>query len=121
MTEQAEIRVEIYDPPMCCPGGLCGPDIDEELLDISEAVLRVSSEFGNQVRIERYVLSQQPMKFAQNQALKSLLQSEGVDALPVTCLNGGVWLKRRYPTYVEMQEAIATRLSNGTETKEKSR
>jgi len=102
------VHVGIFDPPMCCAGGLCGPDIDEELLDISEAVLRVSSEFSSQVRIERYVLSQQPMKLAQNEAVKRLLQTEGVNALPVTCINGDVWLQRRYPTFEELQEAIGS-------------
>jgi len=53
--------------------------------------------------------------------MKRLLQREGVGVLPVACLNGDAWVQRRYPTYVEMREAIATRLADGTEAKEESR
>lgn len=31
--------VEIYDPPMCCSSGLCGPTIDPELVKMNDAVL----------------------------------------------------------------------------------
>ncbi|MBI2487641.1 MAG: arsenic metallochaperone ArsD family protein, partial [Deltaproteobacteria bacterium] len=30
--EKETIKIEIFDPPMCCPGGLCGPTIDPALL-----------------------------------------------------------------------------------------
>lgn len=29
-TDVTTIKVEIFDPPMCCPGGLCGPAIDPD-------------------------------------------------------------------------------------------
>jgi hypothetical protein len=30
----APVDVEIFDPPMCCPTGLCGPTLDQTLLDV---------------------------------------------------------------------------------------
>ena len=59
-----EILIEIFDPPMCCPGGLCGPVIDPALLDVQEAVLKLKSEHG--VTVRRYLLQQQGAKFVQN-------------------------------------------------------
>ena len=31
--------VEFFDPPMCCPTGLCGPTLDQTLLDVNEMIL----------------------------------------------------------------------------------
>ncbi len=50
------VRVEIFDPPMCCPTGLCGPTMDPVLLDIYEAVLKIKAEYDGRAVIERYVL-----------------------------------------------------------------
>ncbi len=36
--------VEIFDPPMCCPTGLCGPTLDQTLLDVNEMILSLQAE-----------------------------------------------------------------------------
>lgn len=36
--------VEIYDPPMCCPTGVCGPAVDPKVLAIQEAILKLEAE-----------------------------------------------------------------------------
>jgi hypothetical protein len=111
MAERTEVRVEIFDPPMCCAGGLCGPDIDDELLDINEATLRIGKEFDGRVSIQRYVLSQQPLKFMQNPTIKGLLEASGLEVLPVTCLDGQIWVQQRYPAFKELRAAIVARLA----------
>lgn len=35
------MKIEIFDPPMCCASGLCGPEIDPALLDINEAIIKL--------------------------------------------------------------------------------
>ena len=35
--------VEIFDPPMCCPTGMCGPTIDQTFLDLNEMVLALQA------------------------------------------------------------------------------
>ena len=40
----APADVEIFDPPMCCPTGLCGPTLDQTLLDVNEMILRLQAE-----------------------------------------------------------------------------
>ena len=49
--------VEIFDPPMCCPTGLCGPTLDQTLLDVSEMLLALQA---TGVRVERYQMSSNP-------------------------------------------------------------
>lgn len=91
--------IEIFDPPMCCPGGLCGPALDPALLDIQEAILKVSEEFDGRVSVERYLLGQQPAKFMQQPEVLARLKSEGIPVLPLTVVDGHVVLERAYPTY----------------------
>lgn len=91
--------IEIFDPPMCCPGGLCGPALDPALLDIQEAILRVSNEFAGRVSIQRYLLGQQPAKFMQQPEVLDRLRNHGVAVLPLTVVNGHVVQERAYPTY----------------------
>lgn len=105
-TDVTSIQIEIFDPPMCCPSGLCGPDIDPALLDINEAILKVKKEFDGQVKIERYLLSQQGPKFMQQPEVLQRLQKFGVEILPITLLNGKVMKEKSYPSYDELIEII---------------
>ncbi len=98
--------IEIFDPPMCCAGGVCGPAIDPALLDVSEAILKVKKEFNSQARIERYVLSRQATRFLQNPEVLELLQAHGTSALPVTTVNGKVVKQKVYPSYDDLHAYI---------------
>lgn len=98
--------IEIFDPPMCCSTGLCGPDIDPALLDINEAILKVKKEFDGKVKIERYLLSQQGPKFMQQPEVMKRLQSNGVEILPLTVVDGKVVKEKSYPTFNELKNYI---------------
>ena len=104
--QSAQLKIEIYDPPMCCPSGLCGPSIDPALLDINEAVLRLTKEYDGKVTIERYLLSQQGQKFMQVPEILNLLKREGVSVLPVTMINGKIVKQKSYPTYDELKQTV---------------
>ncbi len=106
MEVKRPIAVEIFDPPLCCPSGLCGPTIDPALLDISEAILKLKSEFDGRANIGRYLLGQQPGKFVQQTAVISRLKANGVTVLPITVVNGVVKKERSYPSYAELKTWI---------------
>src|SRR5690349_6704225 len=90
--------IQVYDPPMCCSTGICGPNVDLDLVNFAAML----SQLGNRsIHIERYNLGQQPMAFVQNPNVKALLEQEGTAALPLIYLNGEVYLKGRYPTREE--------------------
>jgi len=65
--------VQVYDPPMCCSTGICGPEVDPNLVQFA-ALLSQLQHRG--VAVERYNLGQQPMAFVQNPKVKALLQTE---------------------------------------------
>ena len=80
---------------MCCSTGICGTDIDPDLVNFAAMLSQIST---HDVKVERYNLGQQPMAFVQNLAVKALLDQEGAEVLPVIFWDGEVHLKGRYPT-----------------------
>ncbi len=105
-TNNGVVRVEIFDPPMCCPTGLCGPAVDPALLDIYESILKIKTEYNGQSVVERYVLGQQPAKFMQQPEVIRRLKAHGVSILPVTVVNGVVVKEKVYPSYEELKQWI---------------
>jgi len=97
-----QVTIEIFDPPMCCPTGLCGPTIDPALLDVHEAILRLEREQNGATRVVRYLLAQQPAKFMEYPEVLERLKRLGVNALPITTVNKRVVKDRAYPTYEEL-------------------
>ena len=93
--------IQVYDPAMCCATGICGPDIDPDLVNFAAMLSQLGS---HGVKIERYNLGQQPMAFVQNAAVKAFLDKEGVAVLPLIFWDGEVHLKGRYPTHEERPE-----------------
>ena len=100
-------KMVIYDPPMCCPTGMCGPSIDPELMRVA-TVLSNLKKRG--VEIERYNLSQNPQAFVNNEAISELLKSEGADALPAAVVDGKIMKMKGYPTNEEFEQWLGVTL-----------
>ena len=89
-------KLEIYEPPMCCPTGVCGPAPDPALAKLQEDILRWK-KVG--VVVERLAINQVPQRFMANATVVDLLTREGQEVLPVALLDGKVVCKGKYPTY----------------------
>jgi AhpD family alkylhydroperoxidase len=89
------LKIQVFDPPMCCSTGVCGPSVDSELVRFA-ADLDWLKRQG--VEVERYNLSQQPAPFASSPVVKDALAKEGNDCLPLTVLDGAVVCRGKYPT-----------------------
>ena len=87
-------KIEIYDPPMCCPTGVCGPFVDPTVLQFAADIAWLQEQG---ISVERYNLSQQPDAFAKSSVLKKTMEEEGTDCLPLIIVNGAVVAKGRYP------------------------
>lgn len=92
--------IQVFDPALCCSSGVCGPDVDQALVNFSADVAWAKQ---NGSAIERLNLAQQPLAFAQTAVVKSLLERSGESALPVTLVDGEMVLAGRYPTRDELQ------------------
>ncbi len=93
--------LEVFDPPMCCSTGVCGPNVDPVLVQFASDFLWVA---GQGVHVERYNLSQQPQAFAANETVKAALNKYGTDCLPLILLNGSIVCKGRYPGREELAQ-----------------
>jgi len=96
-------RVQIYDPPLCCPTGLCGPTVDPILLDINEAVVTLKSEG---IPVERYALNMQPYAFFSNPEVLRLVREGQLAVLPITVVDGRIVKTGAYPTLGELKQAL---------------
>ena len=79
--------MEIFDPPMCCPTGLCGPTLDQTLLDVSEMIVELQKE-GYQV--ERYQMTTHPQAFLRNMEVMRLVREKQMAALPIVVVRGKI-------------------------------
>ena len=97
------MKIEIYDPPMCCPSGLCGPALDPALVKMNDAVLALKKQG---VEVERFNLAQQPKAFMENPEVKELIGKNGKKILPVIIVDGNVFKTGGYPVYEELCGAL---------------
>jgi len=92
-------KLEIYEPPLCCPTGVCGPAPDPALAKLQENILRWKKEG---IAVERIAINQAPQRFMANRTVVDLLTREGREVLPVALLDGEVVCKGKYPAYDEV-------------------
>ena len=95
--------VEIFDPPMCCPTGLCGPTLDQTLLDLNEMILDLQKE-GYQVA--RYQMTSHPQAFLGNPEVMRLVREKQMAALPIVVVRGRDRRRGPYPTLAEIQRKL---------------
>ncbi len=87
--------LQVFDRPMCCSTGVCGPQVDPVLPRFAADLDWLKSQG---VGVERYNLAQQPAPFTQYEDVKAALQSEGVGCLPLFRVDGEVVFKGKYPS-----------------------
>ena len=95
--------VELFDPPMCCPTGLCGPTLDQTLLDVNEMILALQAEG---FKVERYQMTSHPQAFLNNAEVMRLVREKQMAALPITIVRGQVVKVGAYPTLSEVKSFL---------------
>lgn len=104
------VTVEVFDPSMCCPTGVCGPSVDPVLPRFA-ADLDWLKENG--VHVVRYNLAQEPGAFAAAPAVQAALKERGTDCLPLIVVDGGIVSQGCYPARGDL--ARWTRLDDGSD------
>jgi len=102
-TSIAPADIELFDPPMCCPTGLCGPALDQTLLDVNEMIMSLQRE---NLRVERYQMASNPNAFLGNAEVMSLVREKQMEALPIIVVRGKVIKVGAYPTADEVHAAL---------------
>lgn len=95
--------LQVFDPAMCCPTGVCGPAVDPQLARFS-ADLDWLRKKG--VSVERFSLSQQPAAFAENPVVRRALERDGPGCLPLIVVDGGVVSSASYPVREDLASFV---------------
>jgi hypothetical protein len=93
------VTVQVFDPPQCCPTGVCGPAADPALARFA-ADLDWLHNRG--VTVERYNLAQQPAAFTEHPEVREALAQAGLGCLPLVVVDGRVVSRGRRPSRADL-------------------
>jgi hypothetical protein len=94
-------KIEIFDPALCCPTGLCGPNVNPDLIRIAAAVEYLKRQG---VDIDRHNLRDVPQLYVDNSVVNNYLNENGAEALPIVIVDGKLELAGKYPTNIQLTE-----------------
>ena len=97
--EPDHVHHHVYDPPMCCSTGVCGPEVDPRLAQFAGDLDWLK---GQGVEVRRFNLAQEPASFVANADVKAILDRSGGDDLPVILVGDNVVANGRYPDRQEL-------------------
>jgi hypothetical protein len=96
-------HLDVFDPPMCCSTGVCGPSVDPRLAAFAADIDWLSSQG---VSVTRHNLAQDPPSFVSHPIVNDLLQREGDACLPVVIANGEIIGHGAYPRREELARSV---------------
>ncbi|MBT3198671.1 MAG: arsenite efflux transporter metallochaperone ArsD [Phycisphaerales bacterium] len=95
--------LEVYDPPMCCSTGVCGPAVDPKLAQFA-ADLEWLGEQG--ASVTRFGLTGQPEAYAANELVRQSLTESGQACLPLILTDGQIATQGTYPQREELAKMV---------------
>ncbi len=92
-------EIKVFEPPMCCSSGMCGPVPDESVVNFNALTKKIEAD-GH--KIKRFTLNQGAADFEAETQVMAVLEDEQLKALPMTVINGRIMKKGAYPTHEEI-------------------
>lgn len=92
-------RIDVFDPPMCCSTGVCGPTVNPLLAAFAADMDWLASQGAS---VERFNLAQDPQAFLEHPVVGDLIRREGDACLPLVLVNGEVVGHAAYPRRDEL-------------------
>jgi AhpD family alkylhydroperoxidase len=86
-------KLQVFDPPMCCSTGVCGPEVDPALVRFASDLEWLKS---NGVEVERFNLAQEPSAFVGNPVVAQAIRGRD-DGLPLLVVDGKIVAQGSYP------------------------
>ncbi|AQT81046.1 arsenical resistance operon transcriptional repressor ArsD [Mycolicibacterium litorale] len=93
--------ISVFEPALCCNTGVCGEDVDPNLVAFS-ADMGWLIEQG--ATIARHNLANDPLAFAHDDVARRFVEIAGSAGLPLVCVDGVTVLTGRYPTRSELSQ-----------------
>ena len=105
------LKLEVFDPPMCCSTGVCGPAIDPVLPKFAADLDWLRSQG---IQVDRYNLAQQPAAFVANDLVKRALAEAGNECLPLILVGGQIVSRSVYPSREELAAFVGLAIETPT-------
>ncbi|QED36658.1 arsenite efflux transporter metallochaperone ArsD [Antarcticibacterium arcticum] len=102
------MKITILDPALCCSTGVCGPSVDDTLVQTAANVKWLKS-LGYEVK--RHNISNDGAAFKEYPDAIKKLQEEGVDSLPYIFINDKLVKAGEYPSKEEWLQLLETKTS----------
>ena len=93
------ITIEVFEPALCCNTGVCGEDVDQNLVTFTADMAWLLEQGA---AITRHNLANDPLAFAHNDAVRSFLEIAGSAGLPLVSVDGVTVATGRYPDRAEL-------------------
>jgi len=100
----------IYEGAMCCSTGVCGPEPDQKLILLNDALKRLQNEHGERLTIIRASLTFNSLIFMAHPEIARLVKENGPSVLPITTMNGEIIAGQKYLTYEELKAIIEEKI-----------
>jgi len=88
-------KLQVFDKPMCCSTGICGPKVDPVLPTFASDLAWLKDQG---VAVERFNLAQQPQEFVSHPDVKEAIRENHELALPLVRVDGVIVSKGAYPS-----------------------
>lgn len=98
-------KLTLYEEAMCCSTGVCGPDPDEELVEVSAALDQLEDAFDD-LEVSRANIQHDIDQFLETQRIYDRVQEDGPSILPITVVDDEVVAEGEYLSYDELTAAI---------------
>jgi len=96
------MKIDFFDPEMCCSTGVCGTSPDPELIRVGDLVGKLKAD-GHTVA--RHMLSRDSSAFTANKQVYETMLKQGMKVLPIVTVDGEIRAMGRYP---QIDELFAT-------------
>jgi len=103
-------KLEVFDPAMCCPTGVCGPSVDPALPRFAADLEWLKSKG---IEVQRHNLAQEVAVFTSNQVVKTALNTQGTRCLPLVLVEGKVLSEGTYPTREQLAKLTGVEFEPG--------
>ena len=97
------VHLEVFDPPLCCTTGVCGPAVDPLLAAFAADAEWLESQG---VSVQRHNLAQDPQAFVANETVSAALRESGDGVLPLLLVDGAIVARGAYPRRAELARLV---------------
>ena len=99
-------ELTLYEEAMCCSTGVCGPDPDDELVEVSAALDQLEDAFDD-LEVSRANMQHNVDQFLETQRIYDRVQEDGTSILPITLVDDEIVAEGEYLSYDDLTAAVS--------------